>query len=65
VAVIGGFVDDVAISLVCEGGEIKVKVQSEQRVGGLDFGANKRRVQGLLEYIRHDQDLLAVQKCSF
>lgn len=76
VAVTGfwGFVDDMAVELACvdlagEGaapgnGTIVVRIQSEQRVGTLDGGVNKKRVASFISYINRNARGLPTGTCS-
>lgn len=69
-----GFVDDLAVELACvdlagEGaapgnGTVVVRIQSEQRMGTLDGGVNKKRVASLISYIDRNAGGLPAGTCS-
>ena len=68
-----GFVDDLAVEVVCVdeadvvngvNGTLVVRIQGEQRFGTLDGGVNKRRVASLIKYVEKKARGLPEGTCS-
>ena len=53
-AALGIFTDDVLISLIDEGGNTRVDVQSKSRKGNSDFGANRRHIAQFLMVLERE-----------
>lgn len=52
------------VLLECENGGVVVRMQSEQRLGTLDAGTNKRRVTSLLQHLASGADSLPSGTCG-